>query len=492
MSTETPRDNSSEREEKLRALQERLTSSVEQLVTGEDWKRAIEFAARFRSRSFNNTLLIYVQHLEAYEQGSVPNPTPTHVAGYKQWQQLDRNVMKGQAGYQILAPVTARFASSNPADPDSWQRLRRGEKPVAGQVVRTRMIGVRPAYVWDVSQTDGKPIPQTPAPQLLQGQAPPGLRAGLIAQVEAAGFTVVEVPDAAAIGGANGLTNFTSSEVSVRIDMDEAAQAKTLAHELGHVLLHHPDNPDWHHHRGIGEVEAESFALMIGAAHGLDTTSYTVPYVASWAQGVPGKTPIEVVQATADRVCKTASKALSQLETEQIGNGVPDGLDTEGRDITADKTVRTLNGAPRTVATVGADRPGRAFEEEDLVRIGAGDTRWRVAGIGPNGELALANWDNGRRRFLTTTDPDYAKLTHATDAVASDRPTDQRRDDPMVQPEDQRGLDHPEKTVGIDDAIPGLDEALAITTEARRRLDRLQHGHDQSVRPTPPMSALRR
>jgi len=157
-------DKSTEREEKLRALQERLTSSVEQLVTGEDWKRAIEFAARFRSRSFNNTLLIYVQHRAAYEEGRVPNPTPTHVAGYRQWQQLDRHVVKGQAGYQILAPVTARFASSNPTDPDSWQRLRRGEKPGPGQVVRSRMIGVRPAYVWDISQTDGKPIPQPPLP----------------------------------------------------------------------------------------------------------------------------------------------------------------------------------------------------------------------------------------------------------------------------------------------------------------------------------------
>lgn len=423
MTNETPRDKSTEREEKLRALHERLTRSVEQLVTGEDWKRAIEFAARFRSRSFNNTLLIYIQHLEAYEQGGVPNPAPTHVAGYKQWQQLERNVLKGQAGYQILAPVTARFASSNPADPDSWQRLGRGEKPGPGQVVRTRMIGVRAAYVWDVSQTDGKPIPQAPAPQLLQGQAPPGLRAGLVAQIEATGFTVVEVSDAAANGGANGLTNYATAEVSVRTDMDDAAQVKTLAHELGHALLHHPDNPDWHQHRGIGEVEAESFALMVGAAHGLDTTSYTIPYVASWAEGVPGKAPTDVVQATADNVCKTASHALSQLETEQISDGVPDGLYAERRNITADKAIPKVNAptapagppAPGLATVVPPDRPESAFQEEDdLVRSGAGD------------------------------------------------------------------------------AIRGLDEALAVTTEARQRLDSLQYRHDRSARLGLPVTTLRR
>ena len=59
------------------------------------------------------------------------------------------------------------------------------------------------------------------------------------------------------------------------MDMDDAAQVKTLAHELGHVMLHGPDNADAAMHRGIAEVEAESVALMVGAAHGLDTDDYT-------------------------------------------------------------------------------------------------------------------------------------------------------------------------------------------------------------------------
>ena len=68
------------------------------------------------------------------------------------------------------------------------------------------------------------------------------------------------------------------------MDMDDAAQVKTLAHELGHVMLHGPDNVDAAMHRGIAEVEAESVALMVGAAHGLDTTTYTVPYVVVMGQ----------------------------------------------------------------------------------------------------------------------------------------------------------------------------------------------------------------
>src|SRR5690625_2517443 len=74
------------REAKLDELHERLIGAVEQLVSGDDWRRALTFAARFRARSFSNTLLIWAQHEAAYEAGRVPGPMPSYVAGYRQWQ----------------------------------------------------------------------------------------------------------------------------------------------------------------------------------------------------------------------------------------------------------------------------------------------------------------------------------------------------------------------------------------------------------------------
>ena len=98
--------------------------------------------------------------------------------------------------------------------------------------------------------------------------------------------------------------------------MDAAAQVKTLAHELAHIRMHDPAT-DAVMHRGIGEVEAESVALMIGSAHGLDTTSYTIPYVSSWAAAVHDKTAIEVVQETGERVRRAAVAILDELPTGQ-------------------------------------------------------------------------------------------------------------------------------------------------------------------------------
>lgn len=336
MMTPSRQDQQAAREARLDELHAKLTHAVDQLISGEDWKRALAFAANFRSRSFNNTLLIWAQHAAAFEAGRVPEPTPSYVAGYKQWQGLGRQVQKGQPGYQILAPVTGQFATSTPQDAASWRRLSKFEKPRTGETVRSKMVGVRPAYVWDASQTAGEDIPAPPRPRLLEGEAPAGLWEGLAAQVRAAGFSLAEATSTAEIHGANGVTDYLAHTVTVRVDMDAAARVKTLAHELGHVLMHGPDNQEARQHRGIGEVEAESVALMVGAAHGMDTSGYTIPYVSSWAAQVDGKEPGEIVKATGERVRTIALKILDQLDTAQVGTGTPPGLDrtTPARDAT--------------------------------------------------------------------------------------------------------------------------------------------------------------
>lgn len=326
MASTSRQDTAAAREAKLEEIAARLEAAVAELTTGEDWRRAMTFAAKFRSRSFGNVLLIYTQHTAAHAEGRVAEPDPTYVAGFQQWRLLGRSVDKGQRGYMIYAPVTRRFASATPGDPESWRRLARLEKPHAGEVVRSKVVNMRPAYVWDISQTSGEPLPERPRPRLLEGHAPDGLRDGLADQITAAGFVISTVPGAAELGGANAVTDFTARTVRVRDDMDAAAQVKSLAHERGHIALGHHDRGKDGLHRGIGEVEAESVAMMIAASYGMDSADYSVPYVSTWASTVDDIDPLEVVRATGELVRKTALAILADLPEPPVGDGRPPGL----------------------------------------------------------------------------------------------------------------------------------------------------------------------
>ncbi|WP_341360876.1 hypothetical protein V5H98_07110 [Georgenia sp. M64] len=105
-----------------------------------------------------------------------------------------------------------------------------------------------------------------------------------------------------------------------------AASQRWCRKELGHVRMHGPNQQEARRHRGTGEVEAESVALMIAAAHGMDTSDYTVPYVAGWAANVDGKDPVQVIRDTGEKVRRTATEVLGQLDTIQLGNGNPTSL----------------------------------------------------------------------------------------------------------------------------------------------------------------------
>jgi hypothetical protein len=321
-------DAARSRQARVEAAQARLAALVEQLQTGEDWRRALATAARFHRYSFGNAMLIMAAHVNAYAAGLVPDPVPDFVAGFRTWLALGRRVDRGQHGYTILRPATRTVREGQ--DPDGQTRtLQAGEQPAPGETVQSRraLVGWSTATVFARSQTSGAELVLPPQPRLLPGDAPPGLWAGLAQQVVAAGYALLDAPDAAAIGGAQGVTRFGMQTVLVRSDMEPAARVKTLAHELGHVMLHGPAVLSGQSRadevtRGVREVEAESVAFVVAAAHDLDTSAYSLPYVASWAGG---DDRAAVVRSTAARVTSTARSILDGLSTVQVAGGPPPG-----------------------------------------------------------------------------------------------------------------------------------------------------------------------
>ena len=314
-----------ERREQLERWQAEIAGKVAALVDGQEWQRWLAVASRFHQYSFNNTVLIWLQR-----------PDATAVAGYQAWRSaFGRQVNKGETGIRIFAPITRRV---DQVKPDGSPVSDASGKPVRSVAV----VAFKLASVFDVSQTDGPALAERPVPQLLSGQAPEGLWDRLQGFVETQGFRV----ERGDCGGANGVTRFAENLVVVRPDVDDAQAVKTLAHEAGHVLLHSPQ-PD----RGVVgcrgriEVEAESVAYLVTAAHGVDSSQYTFTYVAGWAESAQAQSPTattlgELIASTGSRVIKAADTILTATKPPQLVGEVLDDMSIEvNRHIQTDRAI---------------------------------------------------------------------------------------------------------------------------------------------------------
>jgi hypothetical protein len=237
------------RETRLVELHEQITTGVQALADSTGWRAMLDTAAKFHRYSLGNQLLVAAQR-----------PDATRVAGFTIWQALGRVVRKGERGIAILAPCPSYTPAGDPdaaATEDTGEQDTTeggGEDPQTGR--RAGRARSRVAHVFDIAQTEGEPLPEV-APLLLDGDAPAGLGGALAAQVHAHGFQVQR----GVCGQANGYTDPATRVVRVRTDVTDAQAAKTLAHELAHIVCGHTtDLPTYLTCRGRCEVEAESVA----------------------------------------------------------------------------------------------------------------------------------------------------------------------------------------------------------------------------------------
>jgi antirestriction protein ArdC len=285
-----------DRDVKLQVLHHGLVEGVRALVQSDQWTGMLAMAARLHSYSWRNCLLIIQQ-----------KPDATHVAGYRTWQSLGRQVRRGERGIAVLAPVTYRRDDREADEAGETQHPSDVDKASLRQ-----LRGWKIEHVFDVSQTDGDPVPEV-RPALVQGQAPAGAWDALARQITADGFELLREVDARS-PGAIGSTDFATREVRVRPDVSPAQALKTLIHERAHILLEHRPG-DCADPRSRREVEAESVAYVVCQALGVDCSGYSVVYVGGWA---PAGHEEEEVAACAGRVVTAARDILDRMPSELL------------------------------------------------------------------------------------------------------------------------------------------------------------------------------
>lgn len=277
----------SERNPKAKLLRDRIDGSLDELAKAIDEVRAsdefcrfLDVQARFHRYSWHNTMLIASQR-----------PDASQVAGFQSWKKLGRHVRKGERGISIFAPCRFQRTSE---EADGTKR------PVDG-------IYFKVVHVFDVAQTEGKPLPSVDVPDV--DAAADALLASL-RQVATDRGIVVNFTELRPghFGTSKG------GSIDIAKGHPTGQQAKTLAHELAHEALHKANRANLT--RSIAELEAESVAYVVCRHFGLDVEVRASRYIALW--GGDSK----ALRESLERIATTARTIIDEAETNQQGKAV--------------------------------------------------------------------------------------------------------------------------------------------------------------------------
>lgn len=253
---------------------QRFEEAVSAIHDSESFRRWLDVSSRFHKYSLGNQLLIAMQR-----------PDATYVAGFNAWLKLGRHVRKGEKGVRIMVPLARKVTNDD------------GEE-------ERRVTGFGTGHVFDVSQTDGEPLPTLDVPTL-EGDAGGELWQALSRFAATEGLSVKVVPPATLPPDTMGYYVPATKDIVVGA-YSQRQRTKTLAHELGHHVARVDD-------RAENECIAEGIAYVVCAHFGIDTGERSFPYVAAWAKE---KAVLKGILAT----IQTASARLIDSATAESGH----------------------------------------------------------------------------------------------------------------------------------------------------------------------------
>lgn len=295
----------------MREITDKLEQGIKELFESEKYKEYLRTMSKFYNYSFNNTLLIAMQ-----------KPDATLIAGYTSWQRnFDRHVLKGEKGIKILAPAPYKVMEERDRlDPST-------QKPISdqdGNALKETVEVTRPAFkvvsVFDVSQTDGKEIPDIAVDELTGSVENFTAFFEALKQESPVPIAFEDIP-----GGAKGYYHLEDRRIAIQENMSEIQTIKTAIHEVAHAKLHalDPDgkrDPEKMKDSRTREVEAESVAYTVCQHYGIETSDYSFGYVAGWSSGKETKElkgSLETIRSTAAEMIESLDEKLKVILKDQ-------------------------------------------------------------------------------------------------------------------------------------------------------------------------------
>ena len=349
-------ENKPTNRERLREITDGIEQGIKELFESEKYMRYLSVMSRFHRYSVNNTMLIYMQ-----------KPDATLVAGYNKWKdQFERHVKKGEHGITIIAPTPyKKKIEEQKLDPDTKAPILDKDGKIVTEEKEIEIPMFRPVKVFDVSQTDGKPLPELASS--LSGNVP-----NYEAFMEALRRSApVPITFEAMVADTDGYFSADHQKIAIRQGMSEVQTVSATVHEIAHSKLHDPkkyemlpswkvvleseggtkhdfkldfatekeaeqfaSDMDWRYvdenqfewrlaveedataekqaikNRHTEEVEAESISYAVCKYFGIETGENSFGYIASWSQGKE----LKELRASLETINKTSGTLISDIE----------------------------------------------------------------------------------------------------------------------------------------------------------------------------------
>ena len=286
--------------QKVKEITDKLEAGLKELFESEKYKSYHSTMSKFHNYSFNNTLLIAMQKPEA-----------TLVAGYQAWQKnFERHVNKGEKAIRILAPAPYKIKEErDKLDPVTGEMMFDENGMPQKEETEVTIPAFRAVSVFDVSQTDGKPIPELEVNELLSTVEGYEDFVQALMNISPVPIAFEDIP-----GDSKGYFSTAEKRIAVQENMSESQTLKTMVHEVAHSMLHDKEvNQSMDipvKDRNTKEVEAESVAFTVCQHFGIDTSDYSFGYIAGWSSG----RNMKELKSSLDTIRKTASELITGIE----------------------------------------------------------------------------------------------------------------------------------------------------------------------------------
>ena len=286
--------------QKVKEITDKLEAGLKELFESEKYKSYLSTMSKFHNYSFNNTLLIAMQKPEA-----------TLVAGYQAWQKnFERHVNKGEKAIRILAPAPYKIKEErDKLDPVTGEMMFDENGMPQKEETEVTIPAFRAVSVFDVSQTDGKPIPELEVNELLSTVEGYENFVQALMNISPVPIAFEDIP-----GDSKGYFSTAEKRIAVQENMSESQTLKTMVHEVAHSRLHDKEvNQSMDipvKDRNTKEVEAESVAFTVCQHFGIDTSDYSFGYIAGWSSG----RNMKELKSSLDTIRKKASELITGIE----------------------------------------------------------------------------------------------------------------------------------------------------------------------------------